>query len=366
MGFSTHGIPRIIHCGSDTDDYICLPRGLEAKLISLLDESGIAYKITDEKQIGNKIKVEFIGTLYPEQEKAATSMLQYDYGILGAATGFGKTVIGAYLIAQRKVNALVLVHNREIMKSWINDFERFLDINEEYPEYETKKGKRKRKTLVGKLYSGHNSLGGIIDVAMITSFGKRENIDERIKDYGLVIVDECHHAGAPTHEDVIKEINAKYIYGLTATPKREDGHEQKVYMQFGSIRYRLTAKERAKMQDFEHFVIPRFTSLVNATGRDWEINEAYKELVTNERRNNLIIEDVVECVKNSRTPLVLTKFKDHAETLVKMLEHKVDNVFLMQGGRSNRERDEILNKIRNVTSEESLVIVAIGKYIGEG
>src|SRR5665647_1158882 len=160
-------------------------------------------------------------------------MLQYDYGILGAATGFGKTVIGAYLISQLKVNTLVLVHNREIMKNWIDDFEKFLRIKEELPEYETKKGRRKRKTLVGKLYAGHDSLGGIIDVAMITSFGKKDNIDERIKDYALVIVDECHHAGAQTHEDVIKEINAKYVYGLTATPKREDGLEQKIYMQFG-------------------------------------------------------------------------------------------------------------------------------------
>lgn len=366
MGFSTNGMPRIIQCGSDTDDYICLPRGFEDKLSSLLDESGITYKVNDKKQTGYAINVQFTGSLYPEQEKAAKCMLQYDYGILGAATGFGKTVIGAYLISQRKVNTIVLVHNREIMKNWIDDFEKFLHINEEFPEYETKKGKRKRKALVGKLYAGHDSLGGIIDVAMITSFGKRDNIDERKKDYRLVIVDECHHSGAQTHEEVIKEINAKYVYGLTATPKREDGQEQKVYMQFGPIRYRLTAKDRAKMQDFEHFVIPRFTSLVNATGREWGINEAYKELITNDRRNKLIIEDVAECVKRGRTPLVLTKFKDHADALVKMLEHKVDHVFLLQGGRSNRERDEILGKLRSVPSEESLALVAIGKYIGEG
>lgn len=366
MGFSTKGVPRIIQCGSDTDDYICLPRGLKDKLISLLDESGITYEVNDKKHVGHAVNVGFAGNLYQEQERAVNRMLKYDYGILGAATGFGKTVIGAYLISQRKVNALVLVHNREIMKNWIDDFEKFLHINEELPEYETKKGKRKRKTLVGKLYAGHDSLGGIVDVAMITSFGRKDNIDERIKDYGLVIVDECHHAGAQTHEDVIKEINAKYVYGLTATPKREDGHEQKIYMQFGPIRYRLAAKERAKMQGFEHFVIPRFTSMVNVTGVEWGINDVYRELITNERRNNLIIEDVVDSVKNGRTPLVLTKFKDHANVLVKMLGNKVDHIFLLQGGRSTRERDEILRKLRNVPSKESLALVAIGKYIGEG
>jgi superfamily II DNA or RNA helicase len=106
--------------------------------------------------------------------------------------------------------------------------------------------------------------------------------------------------------------------------------------------------------------------MINATGIEWGINEAYRELIKNDRRNKLIIEDVEECVKNGRTPLVLTKFKDHADALVKMLEHKVDHIFLLQGGRSNRERDEILGKLRSVPSEESLALVAIGKYIGEG
>jgi hypothetical protein len=122
MGFSTKGVPRIIQCCSDTDDYVCLPRGLKDKLISLLDESGITYEVNDKKQVGYAVNVEFNGNLYQEQERAVKRMLQYDYGILGAATGFGKTVIGAYLISQRKVNALVLVHNREIMKNWIDDF----------------------------------------------------------------------------------------------------------------------------------------------------------------------------------------------------------------------------------------------------
>lgn len=366
MGFSTNNILRIIQCGSDIDSYICLPRGCEEKLIQLINDSDIPYKMNDKRQLGYEIDVEFKGILYPEQEKAAKSMLAFDYGILGAATGFGKTVIGAYLIAQLKVNTLILVHNREIMKNWIDDFEKFLDIQKELPEYETKRGKRKRKTLVGRLYAGHDSMTGIIDVGMITSFGKKDNIDERIKDYGLVIVDECHHAGAQTHEDVIKEINAKHVYGLTATPKREDGHEQKVYMQFGPIRYRLTAKDRAKMQNFDHLVIPRFTSLVNISSTEWGINEAYKELIANERRNRLIIQDVIACVKKGRTPLVLSKFKEHADTLVKMLEREVDHVFLLQGGRSNKEREETLTKLRGVPPEESLVLVAIGQYIGEG
>ena len=279
MGFSTNGIPRIIQCSADTEKYICLPRGCEDKVLELFHEADVAYHLTDQKEDGRCIKVNFIGELYPEQLKAAERMPQYHYGILGAATGFGKTVIGAWIVAECKVNELILVHNREIMKNWINDLESFLEIEEPLPTYQTKRGIRTRKSLIGKLYGGHDSLGGIVDVAMITSFGKNDLIDERIKDYGLVLVDECHHAGAQTHEAVIREIQARRIYGMTATPKREDGLEQKVFMQLGPVRYRLTAKDRAKMQDFNHYVYPRFTSLVDTSEKNWSINVPIDESV---------------------------------------------------------------------------------------
>lgn len=113
------------------------------------------------------------GELYPEQKKAAEKMVEFDNGILGAATAFGKTAVGAYLVAERKVNTLILVHNTEIMKNWVEDFEKFLRIDEELPEYQTPTGRvKKRKSVIGRLYAGHNSVTGIMDVVMISSLGK--------------------------------------------------------------------------------------------------------------------------------------------------------------------------------------------------
>ena len=367
MGFSTRDNPRIVACSEDFDDHICIPRGLKERLIGKLEEAGIPYEIRDVRQKGRNIHVNFAGELYPEQRKAAEQMLQYENGILHAATAFGKTAVGAYLISARKINTLVLVHNKEIMNNWVEDLQKFLDINEEPPEYTTPKGRvKQRKSTIGTRYAGHDSMTGIIDVVMISSLGKPGNIDTVVRDYGLVLIDECHHCASDTAEAVVKEISARYVYGLTATPKRDDGQEPKIFMQIGPIRYRFSAKDKVKLQGIEHYVYPRFTRLINTTGQDWKINDAYAAVRSCEMRNKQIISDVEECLKQGRTPLVLTKFKDHADILLSMIQDTADHVFLLKGGRSRKENEEIREKMRNVPANESMVLVAIGQYIGEG
>ncbi len=366
MGYSIKGISRIITCYQDIDGYLALPRGKWEPLLALLQEKNIPYSVTDERENGKQINVEFNATLYPEQGMAAEAMLACETGILSAATAFGKTAVGAYLIAQRRVNTLILVHNREIMKNWTEDIQKFLDIHEECPEYQTPKGRKKRrKSVIGTLYAAHDSLTGIIDVAMVSSLGKPGEISPLVKDYGMVIMDECHHGAAQTIEAVLREISAKYVYGLTATPKRDDGLEQKVNMQFGPIRHRFTAKDKAQLQGVRHVMVPRFTRLTNL-GKPWKINEAYSALKNNESRNQMIAADAIECIHQGKTPLILTKFKDHAETLRSLLEGKVQHLFVLQGGRSTKERDQIRNAIRNVPESETVALIAIGKYIGEG
>lgn len=365
MGFSTQGTPRIVFCGYDEPGYLCLPRALDEVVVNKLEEADIKYSVDDKRQTGRKIEIQFSGELYDEQKSAVDVMLQHENGILGATTAFGKTVVGAYMVAARKVNTLILVHNTEILKNWVEDLEKFLDVDEEPPEYQTKTGRvKKRKSVIGKLYAGYNSMTGIIDVAMFSSLGKKDEINPIVEEYGMVIMDECHHGAAQTVEDVIGSVKAKYVYGLTATPKRDDGMEKKVYMQFGPIRFRYTAKERAEKQGIDHFIYPRFTRLVST--EDLKINDAYRAVVASDMRNEQIVADIKECLQNGRTPLVLSKYKEHAEILYNMLQGKADNVFLLQGGGSRKAKDALREDIRAVPAEESVVLVAIDKYIGEG
>lgn len=182
----------------------------------------------------------------------------------------------------------------------------------------------------------------------------------------MVIMDECHHAGAAIAEDVLNEVNAKYVYGLTATPKRDDGQEQKIFMQLGPVRYRYTAKERAAAQDVKHYVYPRFTRLLIPSGAPVSYNQARRAIVENEQRNEQILSDAIACLQEGRTPLLLTKEKEHAAFIYNALQSRVDHVFLLQGGGGTQQKNALRAELRAVPQSESVVIVAIGQYIGEG
>lgn len=367
IGFSTKGIPSIVYCGYDTDNYIVIPRGCLDSLCEMLNSALIPFEIDDKRHQGNHIDVSFKGNLYPEQTNAVNEISSYDTGVLSAATAFGKTVVGAYLISKIKVNALVLVRNTEILRNWIDDLGKFLQINEELPTYKTTTGRiRKRKSLIGTISSGKNTLTGIVDIAMITSLGKGEDLLPDVKNYGMVIVDECHHAAAATDEDVLRTITAKYVYGMTATPKRDDGQTRKIFMQLGPIRFRYTAKDRAQKQGIGHFVYPRFTRLVNLETEQQHISELYKLVIGSEIRNSQIVKDVRHCISLGRTPLVITKQKGHASILYNLLQDSSSHIFLLQGGRSSKERDKLRQEMNAVPDTESIILVAIDKYIGEG
>ena len=366
MGISTFGIPRIVYSGEDTEQFIAIPRGCLNKLCKNLKSSNIDYSVEDKRNTGKEINVSFAGELYPEQQDAVNSLTGHDFGVLAAATGFGKTVVGSYLISERKVNTLILVHNNEIMQNWINDLERFLEIKEDYPQYMTKTGRVKtRKSLIGRLTGAHNSMTGIIDVAMVTSLGSGNSIKPFVKDYGMVIMDECHHGAAESIEAVLSKVNAKYVYGLTATVKREDGKDKTVLMQFGPVRFRFTAKDKIRLQGMEHILEPRFTPIIS-TKEKLTLNEAYEIVVNSDFRNSLIASDIEACIKQGHTPLVLSKRKAQIDVLFEKVKDKADHVLVLTGGKKQSERKELRERLGSISESESLIVLATGQYIGEG
>ena len=372
MRLSTHNKPRIISCSEETEQYLCLPRGLEEEIRNALKACGVKIKWTNETNDGRAIDVSFNAALRDEQQQAADALLAHSNGILSAATAFGKTVIGANLIARRKVNTLVLVHRTSLLSQWIERLNEFLIINEEPVAEFTPGGRRKKKDVVGQIGGGKNNPGGIIDVAVMQSLVSKTEVKELVKNYGMVIVDECHHVSAFSFEQILKTVRAKYVYGLTATPARQDGHHPIIYMHCGKIRYRVDAKSQAAARPFEHFIIPRFTGFRNPVHaahhaeKKWAINDIYRDIQNSEIRNSLIVQDVIAAVKQGRNPIILTERTDHVKNLADRLSPHIGNVISMTGGESQKKNRELLQAVADIPAGEPFALIATGKYVGEG
>ena len=369
MGLSNFQNARYIYLGKDENGYIKIPRGLLENLIENCNLAEIEFEIEDKRTIGNKIDVSFNGKLKESQESAIKALVKYDTGILSAATAFGKTVVCCNVIAKRRTSTLILLQSSALIEQWENALNNFLYINEEPPEYITPKGRIKhRKSVIGKLQNAHDSTTGIIDIAMVGSLCKNGTMHHRLKDYGMVILDECHHAASNTIVDVLQAITAKYVYGVTATPLRGDGLEKINYMLLGSIRHKFTSKDRAKEQGIDHLVYPRFTKAVvpKFSSDKLHPNEAYEIIRNNEDRDNLIISDVNKCIQNGRTPVVLSKYVDHSQRLYDSLKGVADKIFILSGKNSKKEHKRILAEMNEVTPNESMILVATGSLIGEG
>ncbi len=367
IGYSNYQEARTIYMGRDEQGYIGIPRGLYDELIQRCDEAGSKYQIEDKRTVGRAINVTFQGELRKSQVPAVEKMLQHDTGILSAATAFGKTVVCSKLIAERKVSTLILLESSALMDQWADALQDFLDIQEELPEYQTPSGRiRKRKSMIGRIHGAHDSSTGIIDIAMVGSLCKKGEFHPRLQEYGLCLMDECHHAAASTVIEILQEIKAKYVYGVTATPMRSDGLEKIGYMLLGNIRYRYTAKDRAKEQGMKYLVYPRFTRVAYPRSQEMHINDAYMLIKDNEVRNKQIVDDVKKCIAHGRTPVVLTRYKEHASLLSERMQAYADKIFLLSGDKSKKELQEVRLQMEEVSADETMILVATGQMVGEG
>lgn len=366
LRLSTYAIPRIISCFDITNEYLAMPRGCEDATRSFLNDNAVTYTIIDKTNHGNKISVSFQGEEREEQLEAINALLPYTNGILHATTAFGKTVTAAAIIARKKVNTLILVHSKALLKQWHDRLTEFLNID--YPKHEekNKRGRRKVFSPIGCFDSSGNTLHGIIDIALIQSCLDEDGVKPFVQDYGMVIVDECHHVSSITFEQVLMSIKAHTIYGLTATPIRKDGHQPIIFMQCGPIRFSTDVKSQIAKQSFDRFLIPRFTSYNSILEDKLSIATLYKYLSEDEIRNNLIVEDICKAVNARRTPIILTNRTAHVSVLAEKLKATIKNVISLTGAGTTREKREAMQRLQTIPDSEQLVIVATGKYVGEG
>ena len=355
MRLPTYDKPRVIACAEDCAQHIGLPRGCLEEVQGLLKELGIRSVVRDERSAGHPLAVGIQGELRAEQQAAARALLAHDTGVLSATTAFGKTVIAAWLIAQRGVNTLVLVHRQQLLEQWVDRLASFLGLSPKN---------------IGRLGGGRKKLNGTLDVALMQSLVRKGVVDDRVADYGHLVVDECHHLSAHSFEQVARRTKARFVTGLSATVVRKDGHHPIIFMQCGPVRYRVDARQQAAARPFTHQVIVRPTGFRSpvAPHEDLRIEfQKLQEALANcHGRNRMICEDVLDALRNGRSPLVLTERTEHLKALADRLGQQVPQAITFQGGMGRKALSQALSRLAEPSHPGGRVVLATGKYIGEG
>ena len=347
LRLSTNQIPRVIVCAEELPKYLALPRGCRAAVQNLLMANGSSLLLDDQRNVIQSVPTSFIGTLTDLQEHAARVMLDHECGVLVAPPGSGKTVMGAYVTASRAVRTLVLVHRRPLLEQWVNQLALFLD---------------RSPADIGQIGGGRSQATGTLDVAMFQSLLRGDQVAEIVGKYDQVIIDECHHVPAFTFERVLACVRARFIVGLTATPRRRDGHHPIGEMQLGPVRYVIDAKAQAAARPFGHKLIVRETSFRFPAEKP-RIQDVYKALTSDAERNQIIARDVAHVVEQGRSPIVVTERKDHLNLLAELIRGYCPRIFVLHGGIAAKRK-----AVEPDVPKDSWprVIVAIGRYVGEG
>lgn len=356
MRLPAFGKPRVVSCAELHPRHIALPRGCFDEAVEILIEHGAQMELDDQRSDGTPLPdtVQFLGELRPPQQRAFEALTAHDTGVLAATTAFGKTVVASALIGHRARNTLILVHRRELLDQWVVRLKTFLQID------------RKQ---IGTIGSGKRKPTGVIDVALIQSLIRNGEVDDIVADYGQLIVDECHHLSAASFELVARRSKARFVVGLSATVARKDGHHPIIFMQCGPVRHQVHAKTQAAESGIRHRARERHTRFklpeVLAMAERPSMPSIYAALADDVDRNDQIFDDVLKSLEAKRSPIVLTERKDHLDYLHQRFSKFAKNLVVLRGGMSAKDRTAAAAAL-NVADHEERLILATGRYIGEG
>ena len=352
MRLSVARTPRVIACFEDLAEYLAVPRGCLADIAALTNELGVKLELRDERVDGEQVELDFSGRLNASQLSAATALLQHDVGVLCAPPGWGKTVLATHLIASRKRPTLVVVHRKPLVEQWMERLSEFLDIPPKS---------------IGRLGAGRHRLTKRIDVAMVQTLARSDDLHDLVRAYGHVVIDECHHVPAVQVERVLAAIPARYVTGLTATPYRRDGHQPIITMQCGPVRHMINEPKARQGKALRRRVIRRDTDF-DPSGLPTQatIQEIYGALANDDDRLRLVIADIRQLVREERALVVLTERRQHLDRIAESIGDEVPNLVVLHGGIKPKARRAAMTQLAELPDHEPRLILATGRYLGEG
>ncbi|HFO6802349.1 TPA: DEAD/DEAH box helicase family protein [Escherichia coli] len=347
MRMSVWNKPRVIGCAENYPQHIALPRGCLDSALSFLRYNNIAAELIDKRFAGTECNAVFTGNLRAEQEEAVSALLRYDTGVLCAPTAFGKTVTAAAVIARRKVNTLILVHRTELLKQWQERLAVFLQVGDS----------------IGIIGGGKHKPCGNIDIVVVQSISRHGEVEPLVRNYGQIIVDECHHIGAVSFSAILKETNARYLLGLTATPIRRDGLHPIIFMYCGAIRH-TAARPKESLHNLEVLTRSRFTS--GHLPSDARIQDIFREIALDHDRTVAIAEEAMKAFGQGRKVLVLTERTDHLDDIASVMNTLKLSPFVLHSRLSKKKRTMLISGLNALPPDSPRILLSTGRLIGEG
>lgn len=344
---STWNTPRIISRAENHEKFVSLPRGCLSDVEALLAVNKIELRLSDARSTGKPMNATFQGVLRQDQQEALDAVVKHDFGMLIAPTAFGKTVTAAAIIAKRKVSTLVIVHRADLMRQWQERLGSFIGLDDQK---------------VGLIGAGKKKPTGLLDIAVIQSLARREDLPELFSEYGQVIIDEAHHLTAETFEAVLKQASSRYVLGLSATPVRSNGHHPIIFMQSGPVRH--IAKSPAHVPDqlmvrVRHLPTPSISPHAS-------IQEVIRLLAEDSDRNARIVADAISALRNGRKVLLLTKRTEHLDLLHTHFANVEYPCFMLHGRMKAKERQAIIKALAELPEDAPHILLASAQLVGEG
>lgn len=347
MRMSAWDKPRIIGRAENHPKHLALPRGCLSDVISLLKANKIELRLDEARSMGKSLNAVFKGVLRPDQQEAMDAVLQHDFGMLVAPTAFGKTVTAAAIIARRKVSTLIMVHRADLMRQWQERLGTFVALDDQK---------------IGLIGAGKKKPTGLLDIAVMQSLTRRDDLQELLSQYGQIIIDEAHHLSAQSFEAVLKQANSHYVLGLSATPVRSNGHHPIMFMQCGPVRHvakRPLHVPEQQLVRVQHLPTPTMSPHAS-------IQEVIRLLSEDEARNARIVADAIRALNSGRKVLLLTKRTEHLDLLYSHLRNVEHPCFMLHGRMKARERQVVIKALADLPEDTPHILLASAQLVGEG
>ncbi len=351
LGKSIYKVQKYFKLIDETGDVVSLPRGFLQTLVAFLKENSISYAVRFDTPRFEEVSYQSQIELTPAQIPIVQIAMDSNQGVIVAPSGSGKTIIGLELVARKQLPTLILVHRKQLLDQWMERIQAFLGI---------------AKTHIGQYSGTKKKLGKQITVGLLQSLARKNDLSEFKDKFGMIIVDECHHIPAATFREVIAQLNPKYIYGLTATPKRKHNDEKLIYAYIGEIIARIEASDIALDSNLPHQppeVLIRTTNLAVPFKFTTDHFQLLAKVVCfDTARNQLIIKDILKKVNENKRLLVLSERKEHLGILAMYLKGKCETI-VISGDDSAQSRK---SKLKQIESGHYRVILSTGQFFGEG